>query len=417
MESYRFFQDCQYCFRRFGFEFCSGFAFPLKKFIMDMVYGIISSQSICIAKIARALREMIHLDKVAKRLIYHLDKPNLGERILIRLHQHAAQFLASQNIAILDITDIQKPYAKATEALREVRDGSKKTQGKGFWLLTVIVARGRDIIPLHMKLYSFLEAKSENLEILQSIKHLQQDINKQFTWVIDRAGDRNNIIAPLLDQQRTFVIRCHGDRNLLVKTPQGLCKANMLDLARATPFDIKVHAMKRGELKIKHASLNQVSLPCRPEEILSLVTIHGRGARPLMFLTNLKGENAKEIITNTLNDYYSRWRIEELFRHIKTQYFIEKINVRRLIRLKNLIVLLLVAMFCIYVEMGTYIALKGMALFRTHERKTLRKPPSFIYYAVTVIVWLALGCYKRKALNRIMEKTIPIQQLPLFNTS
>jgi hypothetical protein len=416
MEINGFFAACQSQFHRFCLNYCRGFNYPTHKFILDMIQGIIASQSVCIAKIGRALQEKINLDKVTKRLIYHLDKENMGGQLLTKLHQTAAQHIAPLDVAVLDITDIQKPHAKAMEGLREVRDGSKKTLGKGFWLLSVIAAKGQDIIPLHMHLYSFSEVQSENLEILQTINQIQKDVNKKLTWVIDRAGDRNNIMCQLLDNQTTFVIRGNGFRNLLIKIPNGFKNINMLEIARSSQSIISVKVKKGQQLKKMKASYQQVSLPNRPDQVLSLITVANSGAKPLMLLTNLQAANPQEIITRALEAYFLRWRIEEVFRHIKTQYLLEKINVQRIIRLKNLVAVLAIALFFIYVEMGRFVALAGMNLFQTHTRKAKRKLPKFIYYTVSAIVWLVFRFFQRRAFNRLKNKIIPLDQLPLFNT-
>ena len=79
-----------------------------------------------------------------------------------------------------------------------------------------------------------------------------------------------------------------------------------------------------------------------------------------------------------------------------------------------LVALFMVAMFCLYVEMGRYVAIKGMAIFNTHERKRLKTPPRFIFYTTSIIVCIVLGWLHRRGKYRRYRKRKPDIQLYLF---
>jgi transposase len=88
---------------------------------------------------------------------------------------------------------------------------------------------------------------------------------------------------------------------------------------------------------------------------LALISIRSKKKKPFMLLTNVLTGTLEDIVTVALEYYAKRWKIEETFRHCKHVYGIEKVNVRKLQRLKNIISLFMAAMFCLYVCMGRYL--------------------------------------------------------------
>lgn len=56
----------------------------------------------------------------------------------------------------LDLSDINKPYARAMEYLAGVWDGSASERGKGYCLAGLV---GEDLAPLYGELYSHLSNK------------------------------------------------------------------------------------------------------------------------------------------------------------------------------------------------------------------------------------------------------------------
>ena len=98
------------------------FTKPEHKFIHQMVFGILKGGSVQLNTIARNLQENIPLKKVSMRLGAHMDKKNLWYTITqstLKAQQHR---LKSCRFIILDLSDIQKEYAKKMPGLYNVHD-------------------------------------------------------------------------------------------------------------------------------------------------------------------------------------------------------------------------------------------------------------------------------------------------------
>lgn len=70
------------------FKFCSSFFSvfrkPAAKFCSDMIFGILSSQSILISEIGRGLHESIDIRHTHKRLEYQLSKFTIDDEKVFR---------------------------------------------------------------------------------------------------------------------------------------------------------------------------------------------------------------------------------------------------------------------------------------------------------------------------------------------
>jgi len=95
------------------------------------------------------------------------------------------------------------------ERSADVRDGSEDKIRKGYWTMKVIgaeVEKGK-IIPLYEHLYSqnapgFI---SENEEILKAVECVANKTGDKGIGVMDRGGDRGELMIPLLDHATTVV--------------------------------------------------------------------------------------------------------------------------------------------------------------------------------------------------------------------
>ena len=101
---------------------------------------------------------------------------------------------------ILDLSDIQKKYARKMECVTDVRDGSQQVIGKGYWTCQVVGTdmEGNQIIPFYQALYSqdSPQFSSENDEVLKAVSLVSSYTDNRGAcpaarrvWVIDRGGD------------------------------------------------------------------------------------------------------------------------------------------------------------------------------------------------------------------------------------
>ena len=85
-----------------------------------------------------------------------------------------------------------------------------------------------------------------------------------------------------------------------------------------------------------------VTLPGYADKSLNLVVCNGFGKEPLMLLTNLTSDDKRLCVTIT-KVYLMRWRIEEYYKFKKQGFGYEKFLVRSLNSIRNLDLLLSIA--------------------------------------------------------------------------
>ena len=191
------------------------------RFIEEMVYGIQTRGSVRLSEVARSLNEGIPLKKTINRLSQQLRRSGLVEHIEEALIREGERRIKEDTLLIIDVSDITKPYAEKMEYLAQVRDGSNKVLGEGYWTMQVVgVECGeKEITSLYHELYSQRSPDfiSENREIVRAIEKVGERIKGRGMWVIDRGGDRGRLFSYLLDNGKRFIVRLVGDRNVVYR--------------------------------------------------------------------------------------------------------------------------------------------------------------------------------------------------------
>src|SRR5512137_427797 len=142
---------------RFGHKISGGYKKPVRKWMVQMLYGIQASKDVKLSNIARSLNEEISLIKTENRLSRNLRRMDLTERINSNLIADGGKRIKEETVIALDLSDLDKRYAQKMEYLAWVRDGSTgETKSNGYWLMDVLGAdvEGEDLIPLYGELYS-----------------------------------------------------------------------------------------------------------------------------------------------------------------------------------------------------------------------------------------------------------------------
>jgi len=355
------------------------------RFVREMIYGIQASQSVVLTKIGRTLEEAVSLKKVEERLSRQLSRRGLGQRIQGNLLKHAAPLVSKETLLILDPSDIRKKYARKMQYLGRVHDGSESELGTGYWTCNVVAADvgSSTIIPLLGQLYSAVAPgfASENHEILSVIKMVASATKKRGLWVIDRGGDRRNLMVPMLKNQYRFLIRLVGHRYLSWSGREVLAG----DLAQSCPllYDETVVKVDDGKEKVYHVEFGyrKVKLPERPEE-LGLLVIRGFGSEPMMLLTTEPLRKSRKVLWRLVRSYIRRWAIEETIRYIKQSYELEDVRVLNYRSLQNLMPLVWAAAYFAAVLLDTASKLKVMAGYVLKAAKRVFGIPEFHYYCI-----------------------------------
>lgn len=369
----------------FSGELSRGLPKPAHRFVAEMIYGIQARQSVMLTEVARCLEEPTTVKKTEERLSRQLAREGLGEVIQDNVLAKAAKRIKDDTLLIIDLSDIQKKYAKRMQYLAKVWDGSEGQVAEGYWVLNVVGTElQRDgIIPMYQHLYS-AEAPdfvSENDEILKCVDITLKHVGRRGIWVMDRGGDRGDLIKPFLNRQIGFLIRLVGDRHLIFAGKARLAK----DVARHCPCGYSETIIKqdKGKEKVFYIDFGfrKVLLPGRKEQLYVLV-VKGLGDDPLMLLTNIALRRSRKVLWKMVKRYFRRWAIEETIRFWKHSYDVENIRVLGYRSLQNMMSLVLAASYFAAIILDTVSKLRITAAYVLKSAKRVFGIPHFRYYAI-----------------------------------
>jgi len=116
---------------QFSERFCSGYSHPQRKFLYQMLFGILKGGQVQLNSIGRHLQEGLSLKKSTERLGKQLGVAKLWQRVSESTLRTQRYYLRQCKYMILDLSDIQKRYAHKMSGLGLVYDGSEKKTGPG----------------------------------------------------------------------------------------------------------------------------------------------------------------------------------------------------------------------------------------------------------------------------------------------
>lgn len=317
------------------YSFARGLARPFsdsrrRRFLTDMVSGLVIAGHVHLTKIARALSRglgNIHADE--KRLSNHLgsahwDAAPLADELLRR----SAALVTPQTLLVADTTDLAKYYARHLEGLGRVQDGSDpdKRTAPGYALFEAYVRVGRwQLFPLRVELLKTYAgvSTSENAEIERHLLACHEAMGRQGTWVLDRGFDRRNLFGPLVRHGVAFVARQVGDRH--VRTADGRTLA-----VRALADELRPRTWPRPWPRGGHAVAAAVHLPeVSDEEFLLVVGWRYPGSEhPLLLLVSPAARGRGRTARWFVRAYLRRWGVEDATRGIKQRFAVESFLVR-----------------------------------------------------------------------------------------
>jgi hypothetical protein len=200
-------------------------------------------------------------------------------------------------------------------------------------------------------------------------------------WVIDRGGDRDKLLFPLMKNKHKFLIRLNQGRFLIY---QGRAMDD-LEIARGCPMLYLESIIKEenGQARCLRLEfgLRPVTLPGRPEA-LSLVVVRGLGEEPLMLLTNVELKKTRKSLWWAVQSYLTRWTIEETFRFIKQSYQLEDIRLLTYVRLQNMMAFVQAAAYFTMVYLNLRMKLRVLTGHVLHAARRVFGIPDFRFYAL-----------------------------------
>ena len=180
------------------------------------------------------------------------------------------------------------------------------------------------------------------------------------------------------------MIRGDDKRSLRLHTDSGKA-TNIEVIASRTKTPYQFRSERKGE--IFYIGIRQIYFE---EESLWLVVSRRRREKNALswYLTNIPGSR-KTVMMDAMEAYGLRWRVEEYHRHIKQDYNLEQICLRKYSAIKNMCaIVMLAASFC--ARLPGNIVIKLLALTNQLPRKRLSDIPDYPYYMITHAVARAM---------------------------
>jgi len=302
---------------------------PQSKFVRDLVYGMIASQSIMLSDTARVLDERTKLLYTEKRLSRNLNSDRLSDENLRKNYLSQMKRWTKGAVIAVDMTDITKPYGQSQEYLAKVRDESKKGFGNGYWAVFINALRpdGKHL-PLWLHVYSSIapDFTSQNREITKAIDFVRPYVSKDSIWVMDRGFD-SEFFFSLMDQHNcTWVIRQTAHRKIIYRGKS----IKLVEHAKglASPHTASLVFWQKGKRRARTIRFGSaiVTLKTSPKQRQVIVARRISG-HPLVFLTN-DTNGSPDNVLRLIKAYIGRWSCEEATRLIKQVFKLE--NVRAL---------------------------------------------------------------------------------------
>ena len=115
---------------------------------------------------------------------------------------------------------------------------------------------------------------------------------------------------------------------------------------------------------------------------MKTVQFQGGTAEPMLLLTNVALTPSRKSLWAIVRGYLCRWLVEETIRFIKQSYKLEDMRVLRYERLRNLMALVLAAVYFAAVWLGESLKLAVLTTRVIQTAKRFFGAPDFHYYAL-----------------------------------
>lgn len=272
-----------------------------KRFFKDFFWSIMSHRTTIMKKLSLMKYEKI--DKITEKIKHFFEKEsfkNFPEKIEKRCFSMVWKIKSNDYICI-DEVDIAKPYAKKMEWLKKVRDWSTWNIVNWYMFHWVSIRW----IPVILE-YEDLFNKFKSEYFWKIIDRILSYTKWIWTFVLDAGYDISSYIDFLNKKVANYIIRAKKDRYYtIVKTGKKL----------------KLKEFRDWIYKVKIENVENYLY-------LHIKTNNGYD-EPIRILSNSKDINTEE--------YAKRWEIEAIFKTMKQEFQMEKIQTSSLQVLKSIV--------------------------------------------------------------------------------
>lgn len=303
---------------------------PERKFIADMNYGILASESCLLTDIVDQLHEPSRKINIVDRLSRHLSKGTPKDALKAYLTQ-VKKWCPHQPVIHIDDSDVVKPEGYKFESLGWVRDGSESTSTKNIYKKgyhvteATVLTKSCHPVSIFSEIHSSKEKDFSSINTVTfSAMERAAALFEKATFVMDRGYDDNKMFLKLDSMGQDYVIRLTAKRKLLYHNKW----VYATELRNRRKGKVKLPLFYKGKPQEAYLSHVKVQITASRKDIY-LVLVYGITEHPMMLATN-KEIKSKDDVVKIAKLYFSRWKIEEYFRCKKQIFQFENFRVRKL---------------------------------------------------------------------------------------
>ena len=303
---------------------------PERKFMADMNYGMLASNSCLLTDIVDQLHERSQKINSVDRLSRHLSKGTPKDALNAYL-DNIKKWCPAHPVIHIDDSDVVKPNGYKFESLGRVRDGSESTAAKNVYKKGYHVTEATVLTNSNHPVSLFSEIHSSKEKSFTSINDItfsaMERATARFdkaTFVMDRGYDDNKMFLKLDSMDQKYVIRLTAKRKLLYHNKWVFAT----ELRNRRKGKVKLPLFYKGKEHEAYLSHVKVQITASRKNIY-LVLVYGVTEHPMMLATNKEIKSKNDVI-KVAKLYFSRWRIEEYFRCKKQMFQFENFRVRKL---------------------------------------------------------------------------------------
>ena len=399
---------------KFAERISNGFTKPERKFIADMVFGIIAANSCKLTEIGRALKEDISLKKTVDRLRRNLANFFQIEKLMKNYLPVVRNNFGPDTMLLVDGGDVTKSCSPKMEAIGTVYDGSTGEYGDDYWTMGVVALTDENSqpIPVYEKLYPCKKQGGDGskVETANALQYLRENFDSSIPRVFDRGFDSGDLIEELIANNEKFILRVNQNR---VAVHNGK-RTKIDDIVRGLvcKHEMTFHS-KSGNISKCKIGMTQITLPNMGNLKVNLVVCKEWGEKPLVLYTNMD-EKVESLAVRVVKAYLMRWRIEELYAFKKQGLHFEDFRVRSLKSIQALDILLTVAIgfigtLCEKANAEILVAELIYASKRIQKHSVFLKKTKFYYYAILDGINCVLAYLRYGISHHFESKTISYQ--------
>ena len=194
---------------------------PDKKFMADMNYGILASNSCLLTDIVDQLHEPSKKINSVDRLSRHLSKGTPKDALSAYL-THIKKWCPAHPVIHIDDSDVVKPDGHKFESLGWVRDGSESTATKNVYKKgyhvteATVLTNNNHPVSLFSEIHSSTEKNFTSInDITFSAMERASALFGKATFVMDRGYDDNKMFLKLDSMDQDYVIRLTAKRKTM----------------------------------------------------------------------------------------------------------------------------------------------------------------------------------------------------------